>query len=111
MRMPALTLVSALGLAVSAVSANAGPTVPVLATPQASNIVEVGAGCGWRFHPNRWGRCVPNRYAYYQPRPYWNPYRPGYSGDGYEPWNRPSPTDHVARQLNGQEVGRMYYGY
>ncbi len=110
MRMAVLTLVSALGLAVSAVSANAVPIIPALAIPQVSDIVQVAAGCGRGFHPNRSGRCVPNRYAYYRPRPY--SYWPGYyGGDGYEPWNRPSPTDHVARQLNRQELGRMYYGY
>ncbi len=107
MRIGALTLVSALGLAVSVVSATAAPTVPAPATPQASNIVQVAGGCGRSFHPNRWDRCVPNRYAYYGPRPYW----PGYYGGGYEPWNRPSPSDHVARQLNRQELGRTYYGY
>jgi len=108
MRIAALSLVSALGLAASAVSAHAAPTVAALVTPQASNIVEVAGGCGRGLHPDPWGRCVPNRYAYYQPRPYWQPYWPGYYGDGYEPWNRPSPTDHVANQLNRQA---RVYGY
>jgi hypothetical protein len=103
MRIAALTLVGALGLAVvSTGSANATPAVPGPVT-QASNVVPVAGGCGWHFHPNRWGRCVPNRYGYYRPRPYWG----GYYGGGYEPWNRPSPTDHVARQLNRQQL----YGY
>jgi hypothetical protein len=35
----------------------------------------------------------------------------GYYGSGYEPWNRPSPSDHVARELNRQELARTYYGY
>ncbi len=111
MRMAAFTLVGALGLAVSAVSANAAPTVPALATPQASNIVQAAGGCGRGFHPNRSGRCVPIRYGYYRPHPgysYWPGYSGYYGGDGYEPWNRPSPTDHVANQLNRQ--ARMY-GY
>ncbi len=108
MRIAALTLVGTLGLAISAVSANAAPTIPALASPEATNIVEAAGGCGRGLHPNRWGRCVPNRYGYYQPRPYWQPSWPGYYGDGYQPWNRPSPTDHVANQLNRQ--ARMY-GY
>jgi hypothetical protein len=104
MRIAALTLAGALGLAVVSVgSANAAPAVPGPVT-QASNIDLVAGGCGWRFHPNRWGRCVPNRYGYYRPRPYWGGY---YGGGGYEPWNRPSPGDHVARQLNRQQL----YGY
>ena len=109
MRIAALTLFGALGLAiVSAGSANAAPAVPGRVT-QASNVVLVAGGCGWRFHPNRWGRCVPNRYGYYRPRPYW----PGYygGGGGYQPWNRSSPSDHVANQLNGRELGRGYRGY
>ena len=109
MRIAALTLLGALGLAVvSAGSANAAPAVPGPVT-QASNVVLVAGGCGWRFHPNRWGRCVPNRYGYYRPRPYW----PGYygGGGGYQPWNRSSPSDHVANQLNGRELGRGYPGY
>jgi hypothetical protein len=108
MRMAALTLVSALGLAVSAVSASATPVAPAQPTVHASNVLEIAGGCGWNFHPNRWGRCVPNRYGYYPPRPYWQPYWPGYYGGGYEPWNRPSPTDHVANQLNRQA---RVYGY
>jgi hypothetical protein len=69
MRIAAFTLVGALGLAVSAVSANAAPTIPALATPQASNIVQAAGGCGRGFHPNRSGRCVPIRYGYYRPHP------------------------------------------
>jgi hypothetical protein len=50
---------------------------------------------------------VPNRRAYY--RPY--PYGPGYYGDGHEPWNRPSPGDHVANRLNRQELRGAYRPY
>jgi len=104
MRMAALTLIGALGLAVSMTAANAAPVVPGPVIPQASNIVQAAAGCGWGWHPNRWGRCVPNRYGYYTPRPYW---RGSYAG-GYGPWG--SPGDHVANELNRRELGRMY-GY
>src|SRR5260370_26391419 len=75
MRIATLTLVGAIGLTVSAVSASATPTAPAMTTPNASNIVQVAGGCGWGFHPNRWGRCAPNHhYGYYRPhylRPYW----------------------------------------
>jgi len=70
MHVAALALVGALGFGASAVSASAAPPAPNLDAPQASNIVQVAGGCGRGFHPNRWGRCVPNRYGYYGPRPY-----------------------------------------
>ncbi len=35
----------------------------------------------------------------------------GYYGAGYGPWNRPSRSDHVARQLNRQELAQMSSGY
>jgi hypothetical protein len=100
MRVAAMAFVGALGLAASAVSASAAPSVPNLDAQQASNIVQVAGGCGPAFHPNRWGRCVPNRYGYDRPRAYW---RGGYRGWG-------SPDDHVARDLNRRELGRNYYG-
>jgi hypothetical protein len=107
MRIAALALFGALGLAVvSVASANAAPAVPGPVT-QASNVVLAAGGCGWHFHLNRWGHCVPNRYGYYRPRPYW----PGYYDGGYQPWNRATPSDHVAHQLNRQELGRGYSGY
>ena len=71
MRATALILVSALGLTTAAVSANATPVVHGLAIQQPASIVEVAGGCGPGAHPNRWGRCVPFRYGYYGPRPYW----------------------------------------
>jgi hypothetical protein len=105
MRIAGLTLFGVLGLAVvSVASANAAPAVPAPVT-QASNMVLVAGGCGWRFHPNRWGRCVPNRYGHYGPRPYWR----GYYGGGYGPWG--SPSDHVANELNRRQLGRGYPGY
>jgi hypothetical protein len=104
MRMAALTLIGALGFAASVVSTNAAPVMPTPATLQASNIVQAAGGCGRGFHPNRWGRCVPNRYGYYGPRPHWR----GYYGQGYGPWG--GPCDHVANELNRGELGRMY-GY
>jgi hypothetical protein len=116
MRRSALILVAAIGVALSAAAASAAPLAPVQRTGQTSGVVEIAGHCGWGLHSNRSGHCVPNRYGYYRPRPYWQPYpypypyayAPGNYGDGYEPWNRPSPTDRVANQLNRQQ---MMYGY
>src|ERR1700738_1327118 len=97
----AMVLAGALGLVV-AVAANAAPAVPGPVTQKASNVVPVAGGCGPGFHPNRCGRCVPFRYGYYGPRPYW---RGGYY---VRPWGWGG--DHGAEQLNRPELRRMY-GY
>ena len=110
MRVAGLTFVAAVAVAAIANPAGAAPFAPSPA-PQASNIIEVSGGCGWAGHRNHRGHCMPNRYGYYRPHHYWGPAWPGYSGGGYEPWNRPSPTDHVANQLNRQELRRPYWGY
>ena len=97
MRTAAIALIGALAL-VSAATANAAPSVPAPAGQQ--NIIAVAGGCGGGLHPNRWGNCVPNRHGY-------RTYRYGGfygGGDGYEPWNRPSPTDHIARELNRRQL-------
>jgi hypothetical protein len=107
MRMAALTLAGAVCLAASAVAANAAPSVPGPVSQPGSIVVQVAGGCGWGFHPNRWGRCIPNRYGYYRPRPYWR----GYYGGGYGPRYGASPSDHVANELNREVVRRNYYGY
>src|SRR5260370_15095251 len=103
MRIAALTLVGAIGLAVSALSASAAPIAPAMTTPNASNIVQVAGGCGWGFHPNRWGRCTPNHYGYYRPH-HWRPYWRGYYRRRYCPpgW---SPGGHVAQPLYRQQLG------
>jgi hypothetical protein len=103
MRMTALGLVGAVCLAASAVAANAAPAVPSPVSQLGSDIVQVAGGCGRGLHPDRWGRCVPSRYGYYKPRPYWQ----GYYGGGYGP----SPSDYVANQLNREVARRNYYGY
>ena len=100
MRTAAIGLISALALCAAA-SANAAPNAPAPANQQ--NIIAVAGGCGGGFHPNRWGRCVPNRDGYSRTYPHW-----GYYGGGYGPMNRPSPSDHVANQLNRQQ---LYGGY
>jgi hypothetical protein len=100
MRLSALTLIGALGLAVSSVSAIAAPAAPALEIQRSANIVQVAGGCGWGLHPNRWGRCVPNGYGYARPRPY---YGGRYYGGGWY-------GDRSASQLNRYELGRNYYG-
>src|SRR5207248_740329 len=87
MRIAAATLIGALGLAASVVSANAAPAAPAPLDPQ--NIIQVAGGCGWGMHPNRWGGCMPNRYGFARPYPY--------SGGGYyRSWGWRSPSDRVA---------------
>lgn len=117
MRAGAFASLSAAGLVVAVAAAAAPETPPALS--RASNVVQVRGGCGWESHRHH-GYCVSDhhyrRYAY---RPYYNypyygyyPLYPNYGyygGYGYEPWNRPSPSDHVANQLNAQQLGRWGY--
>jgi hypothetical protein len=72
-------------------SANAAPAVPDLGvTAGSTNIVEAAFGCGRGFHPNHWGRCVPNRWSYnrgWNDRYYGGGWNDRYYGGGYErPW-------------------------
>jgi len=97
MRTAIISFIGGFALAAAA-TANAAPSAP--APVGQPNIIAVAGGCGPGLHPTRWGRCVPNRYSYY--RAY--PRRGFYGGDGYQPWNRPSPTDHVARELNRRQL-------
>jgi hypothetical protein len=99
MRIATMGFVGALAL-VAVTAANAAPSVPAPAGQQ--NIIAVAGGCGWGLHPNRWGDCVPNRYGYHRTYRHWDGFYGG--GDGYEPWNRPSPTDHIANQLNRRQL-------
>ena len=65
MRISTLVFAGALALGASAVSANATPAAADLGIVSGSaNIVEAAWGCGRGFHPNHWGRCVPNRWSY-----------------------------------------------
>ena len=105
MRLMALGTAAGIALAASAGTASTAPLFAASSIEATGNIVQVAGGCGRGWHPNRWGRCVPNRYGYY--RPY---YRPFY-GYGHEPWNRPSPGDYgAADQLNRQQLG-WRWGY
>jgi hypothetical protein len=82
MRLAALTLIGALGLAAATVSAQAAPAAPNL-DKHSSNIVQVWGGCGpgWRPVPGHWSHwrgwvpphCAPSRRFYYGGGyyPYW----------------------------------------
>ena len=61
MRLTALMLIAALGMAASAPAGRRtlAQSYRTL-TPDSSNIVQVWGGCGWGFHPTYWGGCVPN---------------------------------------------------
>jgi hypothetical protein len=112
MRLAAFTLLAAIGVSVSGVSAGAAPIASPALGSQQSAIVEIAGGCGPALHRTRRGHCVPNRYGYYRPYRYWAPYWPGYyGGDGHEPWNRPTPRDRIANRLNRQELHGIYRGY
>lgn len=120
MRIKILALAGAVGLGISIVSANAAPMVPAPRSAESSNIVRVAQGCGPGFYRNYRGYCIRNHrpYAshrhYHGFRPYYGYYRTyPYYGGGYERWNRPSPSDHVANRLNAQEARRGwgYRGY
>jgi hypothetical protein len=116
MHSKAFALVIVVGLGVCAGSANAAPLAPAPVSPEPSNIVQVAQGCGLGFHRNYRGYCMRNYrpYAYhrhyYRSRPYGFYRAYPYYGGGYEPWNRPSPSDHVANWLNAQEA-RRGWGY
>jgi hypothetical protein len=99
-----LALVIAVGLGVCTAAANAMPLAPAPLSPEPSNIVQVAQGCGHSFHRNYHGYCVRNHRQYHGTYGYYRTYP--YYGGGYERWNRPSPSDHIANRLNAQEARR-----
>src|SRR5262249_59240329 len=113
-----ITMLALLGSATffgCAALATAAPIIPAAVAPQLSNIIHVAGGCGRGFHRYH-GYCVPNHH-YYHPHAYYPGYYGYYPpyphyGDGYGPWNHPTPGDYgAANQLNAQEAGRAYWGY
>ncbi|TGQ56795.1 hypothetical protein EN836_03025 [Mesorhizobium sp. M1C.F.Ca.ET.193.01.1.1] len=74
----------AVGGVATASAASAMPIAPVAAPA----IVEHAAwGCGPGWHPNPWGRCVPNRRVIYPGYYYWG--GPSvYIGPVWHPWHR-----------------------
>src|SRR5438874_13501091 len=85
----------------AAASASAAPLIPNPGPEQATNIVQVAVGCGRGAHPNRWGRCVPNRYGYRYGFGY---YRPG----PFSRWLGPGGV--VAHVLQPRTVGGCRWG-
>jgi hypothetical protein len=85
MRLAALAPATALGIAASA---NATPSAPNLPAQRNATVVQAEWGCGWGFHPNPWGRCVPNGWGYWhRPHGWWWRHH-GYYGGGYYPYWR-----------------------
>ncbi|PBB80395.1 hypothetical protein CK218_13540 [Mesorhizobium sp. WSM3879] len=73
----------AIGGTAAASAASAMPIAPV-AAPAIVEHVAWGCGPGW--HPNRWGRCVPNRRVIYPGYYYWG--GPSvYIGPAWRPWH------------------------
>lgn len=73
----AITAALAVTGTVAAAAASSAMPMVSLAQPAAPALVEhVAWGCGPGWHPNPWGRCVPNRVVVY----------PGY----YYGWHRPA---------------------
>ena len=68
MRLAGLTVAGALGVAIAAAAAQAAPALPNAADHQ-SNIIPVAQGCGYGWHRNYFGDCVPNRLPIYRHRP------------------------------------------
>ncbi|MDX8468815.1 hypothetical protein RFM26_24195 [Mesorhizobium sp. VK23B] len=70
----------AIGGTVAASAAMAPVAAPAL-------VEHVAWGCGSGWHPDRWGRCVPNRRVIYPGYYYWG--GPSiYIGPVWHPWHR-----------------------
>ena len=82
MRLAVLATVCSIGFGLTA---HAAPAAPVAGEQQQTGIVKVWGGCGWGFHPNRWGYCVPNHYG--PPPAYWGGHYEGYN-PYWRPWHR-----------------------
>jgi hypothetical protein len=75
----------ALGGSAAASAASAMPIAPVAPAPALIEHVAWGCGPGW--HPNYWGRCVPNRRVVYPGYYYWGGPRV-YIGPVWHPYHR-----------------------
>ena len=84
-------------------------TVLGLAVPASAQVVYGGGWSGgpyrhygaynsYNFYPRHHFFVAPRRHVFVVPR------RRFYGGGGYQPSNRPSPTDHVARELNRRQL-------
>ena len=59
-RRASFAVVGAIALSYMTVAASAAPIMPNSFSQMDPHIAQVWGGCGWGFHPNRWGHCVPN---------------------------------------------------
>ncbi|WP_027165959.1 hypothetical protein [Mesorhizobium sp. WSM3224] len=75
----------AIGGAAAASAASAMPIAPVAPAP--ALVEHVAGGCGPGWHPNYWGRCVPNRRVVYPGYYYWGGPRV-YIGPVWHPYHR-----------------------
>lgn len=75
----------AIGGTAAASAASAMPIAPVAPVPAMIEHVAWGCGPGW--HPNYWGRCVPNRRVVYPGYYYWGGPRV-YVGPVWHPYHR-----------------------
>jgi hypothetical protein len=77
-----MKIILAAALALTGLAASVGSTPAMTIAPGAANsntlLQTIAGGCGRGFHPNPWGRCVPNRYDEYAPRRGYGP-DPGYA--------------------------------
>jgi hypothetical protein len=62
-RLVSVAVMGAIALGSMTTTTSAAPIIPHSSSQMAPNVLEVWGGCGWGFHPNPWGRCVPNRWA------------------------------------------------
>ncbi|WP_434725097.1 GCG_CRPN prefix-to-repeats domain-containing protein [Mesorhizobium sp. RIZ17] len=74
----------AIGGTAAASAASAMPIAPVAPAPAMIEHVAWGCGPGW--HPNHWGRCVPNRRVVYPGYYYWGGPRV-YIGPAWHPYH------------------------
>ncbi|WP_431310657.1 GCG_CRPN prefix-to-repeats domain-containing protein [Labrys miyagiensis] len=95
MRIAIATLLAVAGLTTTAETASALSPVPV--TQGAQPLVEnVRYGCGYGWHPNYWGRCVPDDgYGYVPRRPayYYEDY-PRHDNGRHRGWYKHHGEDH-----------------
>ncbi|MBZ9850147.1 hypothetical protein LB565_19365 [Mesorhizobium sp. CA14] len=75
----------AIGGTTAASAASAMPIAPLASSPALIEHVAWGCGPGW--HPNYWGRCVPNRRVIYPGYYYWGGPRV-YIGPAWHPYHR-----------------------
>lgn len=84
----ALATVIAAGASMTFAGPSSAMTIVTTAPAYAVPIETVRWGCGPGWHPNRWGRCVPNRRVYYGWAPPVYVYHYGWHRPVYYGWHR-----------------------